>query len=385
MIPRTRSFALFVLAALLFGLSFGQSALVADSLVYFGTFSTPPSGGIFVSRLNSTNGTLSPAVLVGSARSPNFLAIDPSASRLYSIDETRRNNVTVGVVDSFRINRQDGRLTLINQQITNGGPFAHLSLDGTRRFLAASRYNDGNAVILPLLGDGQIQPVSSMVQHRGSGPNTARQDRAHVHSVTFDSANRFAFIADLGTDEIRSYRFDSSNGRLAPNSPAFVRVPPGSGPRHFAFHPSGRFAYAICELNATVVAYNYDANRGALTQIQISALLPDNLVGTRGAAEVVVDQAGKFLYASNRGYDALVVYAINPNTGQLTFVQREHDGLAVPRNFALDPTGRWLICANQTSNRATVYAVDPLTGRLTRTASSAQVPQPACVRFLPLN
>lgn len=382
-LPRLPTFIFVLLASAFFSAALSVSA--QDSLVYFGTFSRPPSGGVFVSRLNATTGTLSAPILAVQASSPEFLAIDAAASRLYSVETVTHNNVSSGAVTSFTVNRQDGRLTLINRQVTNGGGFAHLSLDRTSRFLAAARYNDGNAAVLPLSSDGHVQPVSSQVQHQGSGPNPTRQDRAHVHSVNFDLANRFAIVADLGTDEIWSYHFDASAGKLTPNSPAFVRVPPGSGPRHFAFHPTGKFAYAVCELNATVISYTYDATRGTLAQTQVTTLLPSSIVGTRAAAEVVVDRAGKFLYVSNRGYDALLVYSINSTTGQLTFVQRLHDVLAVPRNFAIDPTGRWLVCGAQNSNAVVVYAIDAQSGRLTRTATQITVPQPVCVRFLPLN
>lgn len=361
------------------------AAAATDTLVYFGTFSKPPNGGIFVSRLNSTTGTLSAPILAGQATSPSFLAIDGTASRLYSIEEVPKGRVTLGGVDAFQINREDGRLTLINRQVPSGGSFAHLSLDRTARFLAAARYNDGNAVILPLTSDGHVQPVSSFIQHQGSGPNKVRQDKAYVHSVTFDLPNHFAIVADLGTDEIWSYHFDPVAGKLTPNSPAFARTPAGSGPRHIAFHPTGKFAYAVCELSATVITYTYDAAQGTFSQIQVTALLPDSIVGERRAAEVVVDQAGKFLYVSNRGYDTLSVYSIDPLSGQLTFVQREHDVLVYPRNFAIDPTGRWLVCATQNSNAVTVYAIDAITGRLTKTATQITVPHPVCVRFLPLN
>lgn len=385
MTPRVPRLSVLLVGAFLFSAFLSASRVAADSLVYLGTFARPPSGGVFVSRLNSTTGTLSAPILAAQASSPDFLAIDAAASRLYSIETITKNNVSSGAVTAFNINRQDGRLTFINRQTPNGGAFAHLSLDRTSRFLAASRYNDGNAAVFPVSSDGHIQPVSSQVQHQGSGPNTSRQDRAHVHSVNFDLANHFAIVADLGTDEIWSYRFDASAGKLTPNSPAFVRVPPGSGPRHFAFHPTGKFAYAVCELNATVISYNYDATRGTLSQTQVTTLLPSSIVGQRAAAEIVVDRAGKFLYVSNRGYDALLVYAINPTTGQLTFVQRDHDVSPVPRNFAIDPTGRWLICAAQNSNTVTVYAIDPQSGRVTRTSAQITVPQPVCVRFLPLN
>jgi len=355
-----------------------------DSLVYFGTFSRGPEGGIFVARLNSTAGTLSTASLAAQGESPGFLAVDATSERLYAVEEMTQGKATVGVVTGFEINRTTGQLRLKNRQTTDGGSFCYLALDRTQHFLGAARYNDGNAVILPLSREGLVQPVSSSVQHHGTGPNKERQEKAHVHSINFDPSNRFAFVADLGTDQIRSYRFDASAGKLTPNDPAFVQAPAGAGPRHFTFHPSGKFAYAVCEMSAAVVAYNYDADHGTLSQIQVAPLLTDDLPGERRAAEVVVDRAGKFLYVSNRGYDALVVFAIDPSTGQLTFVQREHEGIAYPRNFAIDPTGHWLLCANRDTNRVTVYAIDGETGKIKRTEASTQVPQPVCVRFLPL-
>lgn len=361
-----------------------QSKDLPDSLVYFGTFSRPPEGGIFVARLNSTTGTVSPATLAGEASNPGFLAVDPVASRLYALDETKNEKATLGCVDAYEINRETGQLTLKNRQETDGGTFCYLALDRTARFLGAARYGDGNAVILPLSSAGAVEPVSSIVQHHGSGPNKERQEKSHVHSINFDPSNRFAFVADLGTDELRSYRFDRSAGTLSPNDPPFAKAPAGAGPRHLAFHPAGHFAYVVCEMSATVVTYAYDAEQGSLSQLQEVALLTDDLVGERRAAEVVVDRAGKFLYVSNRGYDALVVFAIDGKTGQLTFVQREHESIAYPRNFAIDPTGRWLLCANRDSNSVTVYAIDATSGRISRTESQVKVPQPVCVRFLPL-
>lgn len=361
-----------------------SSKNLPDSWVYLGTFSRPPEGGLFVARLNSATGALSPATLAGEATNPGFLAVDAAASRLYALDETKNEKGTIGYVDAFQINRETGQLVLKNRQETDGGSFCYLALDRTAHFLGAARYGDGNAVLFPLSSEGTVGPASSVVQHHGSGPNKERQEKPHVHSINFDPTNHYAFVADLGTDEIRSYRFDPSAGTLTPNDPPFAKAPSGAGPRHLAFHPSGHFAYVVCEMSATVVVYAYDAEHGSLSQLQETALLTDDLIGERRAAEVVVDRSGRFLYVSNRGYDALVVFAIDPKTGQLTFVQREHDGIAYPRNFAIDPTGRWLLCANRDSNSVTVYAIDAASGRLSRTESQVKVPQPVCVRFLPL-
>lgn len=355
------------------------------SWVYIGTYSRGVGGGVFVAKLDRASGVISEPALAAQAESPAFLALHPTEPRLYAVEELKEDGKSVGAVSGYEIDEKSGKLKSLGRQVTDGGAFCFISFDRTTRFLAAARFGEGNAVILPLGASGAVQPISCQVQHQGSGPNKVRQEKAHTHSINFSPDNRFALVADLGTDEIRSYRFDDTAGKLLSNESAVVHAPGGSGPRHFVFHPSGQYAYAIGEIDATVIAYVYDADLGTLTQFQVSPLLPDGVPGEQRAAEIAVHPSGKFLYASNRGYDALVVFSLNPQTGRLTFVQREHEGLSHPRNFAVDPSGKWLLCANRDSNTVAVYAIDPNTGRLQSTGERIHVPQPVCVRFYPIN
>jgi 6-phosphogluconolactonase len=349
-------------------------------LVYFGTFSKGDKGGVFSSQLDLATGSLTPARRVAGVDNPGFLAISTDQQRLYAIVDAREQDRSLGAVAAFRISA-NGDLVPINTMKTDGGTFCHVSLDRTGRFLFAARYGDGNAVVMPLDESGAVQPVSSTVQHSGSGPNKNRQERAHAHAINIAPDNRFAFVADLGTDEIRSYRFDASRGALQPNDPPGAKLAPGSGPRHFAFHPMRPLAYAVCELDQTVVTLQYDSEKGTMTPVHTAAIIPDDVTGEQKAAEVVVHPSGKYVYASNRGHDALVVYRVDEESGHLTFVERHEKDIDYPRNFAIDPTGRWLLCANRATDNVRVYRIDPVSGGLTDTQTSTSVPQPVCVRF----
>jgi 6-phosphogluconolactonase len=217
----------------------------------------------------------------------------------------------------------------------------------------------------------------------GSGPNASRQGSAHPHSINVDPSGRFAVVADLGQDKLFVYRLDAAKGVLAPNNPPFARVPPGSGPRHFVFHPDGRHAFVINEMGGSITALNWDAERGILEPYQTISILRSDYRGLNTSAEVVLGKTGRFVYGSNRGDDSIVVLAFDESTGRLSFVQRMADGVRVPRNYAIDPSGRWLVCGNLAANTVTIYRIDGETGRLTYTGSIA-VPEPLCVRFFQL-
>jgi 6-phosphogluconolactonase len=218
--------------------------------------------------------------------------------------------------------------------------------------------------------------------HSGSGPNKERQESAHPHSINVDPSGRFAIVADLGMDKLFVYKLDTQSGTLTPNDPPYVSVTPGVGPRHLAFHPDGKHVFVINELDASITALNWDARRGILSPYQTLPILSRDYAGpTNTSAEVVVSKSGRFVYGSNRGDDSLVVNAFDPATGKLTFVQRIHDGVKVPRSYAIDPSGRWLVCGNLLANNATIYKIDADTGRLTLNGKIA-VPEPLCVRFL---
>jgi 6-phosphogluconolactonase len=238
---------------------------------------------------------------------------------------------------------------------------------------------------LPILGDGKLGEATGFYQHQGSSVNPKRQEGPHAHSINLDAANRFAFAADLGLDKVLVYRFDPTHGTLTPNEPPSATVPPGAGPRHFAFHPSGKYAYVINEIGNTVTAFAYDAKSGTLRDLQNISTLPEDFKGTSYTAEVVVHPSGKFLYGSNRGHDSIAIFQIDQTTGKLTSVGQESTKGKTPRNFNVDPTGQYLLAANQGSNSIAVFRIDRLTGKLTATGQVLNVPAPVCIKFMPLN
>jgi 6-phosphogluconolactonase len=216
--------------------------------------------------------------------------------------------------------------------------------------------------------------------------NPERQKHPHAHSITLDPDNRFAYAADLGIDRIMIYRFSAGEGSLAANDPPAAPVDAGAGPRHFAVHPNGRFAYVIKELNCTVTAFTRDAARGGLTALQTISSLPPGQAVQRdySTAEVQVHPSGRFLYGSNRGHDSIVVFAVDQQSGKLTYVETEPTGGRIPRNFGIDPTGTFLLAANQRSDSVIVFRINPQNGELSPTGATIEVGSPVCVKFVPL-
>jgi 6-phosphogluconolactonase len=247
-----------------------------------------------------------------------------------------------------------------------------------------ANYGGGSVASLPVGPDGRLAPASAAIRHSGEVVDPKRQGGPHAHSVNLDAANRFAFVADLGLDRVFVYRFDPQAGSLTPNDPPAARTAPRSGPRHFAFHPDGRRAYVINEINCTVTGFDYDPERGALTEFQTVPTLPAGVEvkPSDSTAEVQVHPSGKFLYGSNRGHDSIVSFAIDPASGRLTLIGHEPTQGKTPRNFGIDPTGRYLLAANQDSGTIVVFRIDPATGKLEPTGHTAEVPAPVCVKFL---
>jgi 6-phosphogluconolactonase len=229
--------------------------------------------------------------------------------------------------------------------------------------------------------DGSLGEASAAIQHTGSSVDKERQEGPHAHSVNLPADNRFMLAADLGLDEVLIYKFDAAKGSLTPNDPPYGKVKPGSGPRHFAFHPSGKYAYAINEMASTVTAFHWDHTRGSLEEFQVVSTLPKNFTGHSSTAEIAIDKKGRFLYGSNRGHDSIAVFAIGSD-GKLTPIEHTSTQGRTPRNFALDPTGAYLFAANQDSNNVILFHVDPQSGRLTPTGQAMEAGSPVCVVFV---
>ncbi len=349
-----------------------------ETRVYFGTYSSPKSKGIYVSRLDSQTGRLTPPELAAEAASPSFLALHPSRPLLYAVNEAGGT----GGVSAFSIDRSSGKLTFLNQQSSGGGAPCHLNVDATGRFVLIANYTGGSCAVFPIETDGRLAPSSAFVQHRGSSVNRQRQSAPHAHGIYLDPQNRFAFVPDLGLDKVLIYKFDAARGLLEPNDPAFGEVPPGSGPRHLALHPNGQHAYVINEMLCTITGFACDLQRGSLAPGQtVSTLRPGESVQPGwSTAEIEVHPNGKFLYGSNRGQDTIAVFSIDHATGDLNLVQHVATG-RTPRGFGIDPSGRFLIVGGQDSDTVSGFVIDAETGRLSPTGQTVEVGKPVCVKF----
>ena len=361
---------------------FAEQATADEFRVYFGTYTGPHSRGIYQARFDAETGRLEAVELAGEAVNPSFLAVHPNRKFLYAVGEIGNfEGQKTGGVSAFAIDSASGKLTLLNQQSSQGAGPCHIVVDRAGTSVLVANYGGGSVASLPLAADGRLQPAASAIQHEGRSVNPRRQEQPHAHSINLDPLNRFAFAADLGLDKILIYRFDSATSRLTPHSAAGV-VAAGSGPRHFAFHPSGRFAYVINELANTVTAFSYDAQHGVLKEIQTISTLPADFKEPSYTAEVVVHPSGKFLYGSNRGHDSLAIFSIDGHSGKLKLVGHEPTGGKTPRNFAAEPTGKYVLTANQASDSVFVFEVDMHTGKLQRVGEGLKVPTPVCLRFL---
>lgn len=352
--------------------------------VFFGTYTREKSKGIYRARLDVVTGKLSEAELAAETKDPSFLAVHPTGWFLYAIDEGSDPARTPGRgVRTYGLNGRSGILTFLNEQSAGSAGPCHLTVDHEGRSVLVANYSGGSVSALPVGEDGRLGPPAVVVRHVGSSVHPTRQKQPHAHAINVSPDNRFALVPDLGIDQVRVYRLDATKPELVPHTPSAVRLPPGSGPRHLAFRPDGRFVYVINELLCTVSVFAYDARRGELKDVQVISTLPPGETVRPGfsTAEVVVHPSGQYVYGSNRGHDSIVVYAVDRASGRLTHLQNEPTQGRTPRHFTLDPTGNWLLAENQASDTVVVFGVDPKTGRLSPTGQSITVPSPVCAVF----
>lgn len=367
-----------------------SNAAVNDTLVYVGTYTGEKSKGIYLFRLQTQNLEVSqnimlvPLGLAVETPNPSFLEIDPKRRLLFAVNEMNTfEGKPTGAVSAFSIDPATGKLTLLNQRPSMGTGPCHLVLDKEGRNLLVANYGSGSVAVLPVQPDGRLGEATAFVQHTGKSVNPGRQKGPHAHCVTLDPAHQFVFVCDLGLDKIMIYRFDAQQGKLSPHEPAFAQLKAGAGPRHMVFRPDGRFAYVINELNSTVTAFAYDPNAGVLTELQTISTLPEYFDGPNSGAEVGVHPSGKYLYASNRGHNSVVLFSIDPDKGTLTYIEEQGTGGNRPRHFGIEPSAKHLAIANQSSNTLLVCRIDPENGRLKPSGVFAEAPSPVCVIFLP--
>jgi 6-phosphogluconolactonase len=356
---------------------------MAKLWVYVGTSENAPGKGIYRFGFDSATGEAGPVELAAEAARPTFLALHPNRPLLYAVNAIAEfQGQKTGAVSAFARDARTGTLRLLNQQPSGGTGPCHVIVDHGGQNVLVANYGSGSVACLPIDAEGRLKPPSSVIQHTGSSVNSTRQEGPHAHSINLDAAGRFAFAADLGLDKILIYRFDAANGTLT--DPPSVSTAAGAGPRHLAFHPSGRFAYVINELNSTVTAFSYDPAAGALREIQTITTLPGDFADENYPAEVLAHPSGKFLYGSNRGHDSIVLYTIDVQTGRLAPAGHQPSGGKGPRGFNLDPSGAWMILGNQGSNNVLVMRVDTERGTLTPTGQELAAPTPICFKLVPI-
>ena len=347
--------------------------------LYVGTYTSGKSEGIYGYRMDVATGALTRFTSCKSVN-PSFLAIDRSKRYLYAVNEVGQYaGKPGGGVSAFAIDPATGNLRLLNEQATLGADPCYLTIDHHKRTLLVANYTGGSVSALPLRSDGTLGMVIDHKQHEGSGIRE-QQKGPHAHCIILDRLERYALAADLGTDKVMIYRFDSSTGKLTPAKQPWDELQSGAGPRHLTFHPNGKYVYAINELDSTLTVFKY--NDGTLTQVETVSTLPSDFSGVSYCADVHVSATGKFLYGSNRGHDSIVVFEIDPRTGKLKQLEHVSTEGKWPRNFAIDPTGRFLLVANQHTDNVVTFSIDPTTGRLTPTGQVTEIPIPVCLKFL---
>ena len=352
-------------------------------LVFIGTYTHSTSEGIYVHRFDADTGSLEPISFASGADNPSFLALHPSGKYIYATSEVEEfEGKSQGALYAYSVDAQAGELHLINRRGSAGPGPCHVVVDGSGHYVLAANYHGGSICVLPIREDGGLDPACEFIQHEGSSVNPRRQGEAHAHSINLDPENRFAYVPDLGVDRVFIYRFDHKSGKLTPAEPAFTEVNPGFGPRHFAFHPDGRWAYVNNEIGSAITGFERDPETGALTEFQTIGTLPAGFSGTNSTAHIVVHPNGRFLYVSNRGHDSIAIFAIDGATGRLTAVGHQSTGGKTPRNFEIDPSGTLLVAENQNSDTVVTFRIDAESGLLTPTGSIARVPMPVCVKFL---
>ena len=394
---------------LLAGLPAAQAGEAKGPLfAYVGTFSSPlrdvlptqvdlPPGngrGIHLFQVDRTTGALTASGVQEMGTSPSCLVINAAGTRLYSSNETDRVGAhNEGTVSAFAINRTDGQLKLLNTVPAGGAGPTYVSLHPHGRFLFVANYFGGSVAVLPILPDGSLGAASDIKIDAGSlGPKKATHappgsfaisghDRTHAHMIQADPAGRFVLHVDLGLDQIFLWKFDDQKGVLTPNDPPAIALPPGDGPRHFHFHPNGRWFYSIQEEGSNLVLFDYDATLGRLTPRQTISSLPPGFAGSNFCSEIMISADGRFLYAGNRLHDSIAIFAIGEN-GTLTYISEEWTRGNYPRSFNFDPTGQFLYSCNQRGDNVTSFRVDPSSGRLSFTGQYTPVGNPSSIVFL---
>jgi len=340
--------------------------------VYVSSYSKDHDTGIYMYQFNEKKGSFKYSGQTSGVHTSSYLCLHPSGKYLYS--------VAFGEIAAFDIDKDSGSLTLINKQETGKGP-CYVSVDHTGKWVFVSNYPDGYIEVFPVGPDGELHVEQQRVLHKGSSVNKSRQEAPHPHMIIASPKNRFVIVPDLGADKIFIYRLNAKTGMLDPNNPESVKASPGSGPRHFAFHPKGNYGYVLNELNSTVTAYNWDERSGTLAPIETLNLLPGDFNDDNKSADIHLTPDGHFLYASNRGHNSITAFQVESN-GHLKIIDYYPSGGDFPRNFYITPHGKYLLVENKHSDNIVIYRLDLKTGQLHFKEKTEGMIAPQCIKML---
>ena len=356
---------------------------------YIGTYTRRESfvdgkaAGIYIYHLDLSSGELTYAATVAGTGTdnPSFLTLSPDNRFLYAVNEFYKSESPYGTVSAFAIDPVTGHLSYLNQQSTHGTAPCYTCIEPQGRYCLVANYETGSLCVLPIRKDGSLGESTDTVQFSGSGPNPDRQEGPHAHMVVPGPDGDFILAIDLGADRLMTFRLDLERGTLNPAASPWTQLPPGTGPRHLAFHPNRPFVYVISELQSTVTVFRYAKQQGTFEASQIISTLPGDFAGQNSGAEIKVAPSGRFVYVTNRGHDSVAIYAVDQETGQLSLVGHEATQGRGPRTFTIDPSGALLLVANQDTDTVVTFWIDQDSGMLQPTGHVAAVPTPVCLQL----
>jgi len=358
----------------------GNETRAGEQTVFISAFTKGDAGAIHAYTLDLKTGKLSLINRTTDVENPFFLAVSPDEKFLYSIHALAFGGKDNEEVAAYKI-EPAGKLKFLNRQSAMGTASCYLAIDATGKTALVANYSTGSVASLPTQQDGSLKAAVTFIQHTGSSVDLPRQKQPNAHSIIVSPNNKFVYAADLGIDKILCYQLDAERGKLTPNKQPFVRLPPGSGPRHLTFHPNGKFLYAVNEIKNTVTLFDHDAETGFLIEQQTVSTLPDDFEGRSHTADLKITPDGQFLYATNRGHDSIATYRIGDD-GKLKRIAMTPSLGKGPQNLAISDHGEFLICANMPGNSVVVFHINAKTGELQAVGEPTEIPMPSCIMLL---
>ena len=346
---------------------------MANFTGFIGTYTKGESEGIYTFSLDTEEARIQGVKLAASLDNPTYVTVSQDKQYLYSVVKEGEQ----GGAASFSI-KNNGELEELNRELSPGASPCHISVDSKNKTVVTANYHRGTVEAYLTTSNGSLEPVSSIIQHEGSGPDKERQEKPHVHYAGFTPDEKYVAVVDLGIDQLITYEVVNGQLKLANK----LSLKPGCGPRHLTFHPNGDYAYLMTEMSSEVVALQYNNKDGSFQILQYISTLPSDFTENSQGSAIHISSDGHFVYAANRGHDSIAVYGVNQETGELTFIEHTLTEGNWPRDFVLDPTENFLIASNQNSSNLVLFKRDSVSGKLTLLQSDIKVPDPVCVKFL---